>query len=199
MATVGMAANPTALPREATATREAVLDATVAEMTRTGLRKLSLVEVARVAGVSRQTVYRYFRDRDELVAAVVHRDEEATLEAARAATASIADVREALQVGIAVVLRRAREHPNLDSLLAKEAALVVPFLTSPWSPVLRVARPVLEELVAERLPQLPVGRLRVFADAVARLLVSYTVSPPDQPIDEVAGALADICVNGLVP
>jgi tetracycline repressor-like protein len=58
---------------------------------------------------------------------------------------------------------------------------------------------VLEELVEARLPGLAVGRLRIFADAIARLLVSYTVSPPDHPIDDVAAALADICIDGLVP
>jgi AcrR family transcriptional regulator len=183
---------------EATDTRGVILDAALSEMTRTGLRKLSLVEVARVAGVSRQTVYRYFRDRDELVAAVVRRDVEATLAATRAAIAGIGDLRQALQVGIAVVLRRAREHPVLDALLASEADVLIPFLSSPGSPVLRVALPMLEELVATRLPTLPVGRLRIFADAVARILVSYTVMPPDQPIDDVAAALADICVDGLV-
>ena len=47
-------------------------------------------------------------------------------------------------------------------------------------------------------PALPVGRLRIFADVVARILVSYTVMPPDQPIDDVAAALADICIDGLV-
>jgi len=182
---------------QAADTREVILDSSLAEIGRVGLRKLSLVDVARTAGVSRQTVYRYFRDRDELVAAVVRRDVEATLVAARSATAGIADLREALEVGIAVVLRRAREHPVLDALLATEGEVLVPFLTSSSSPVLRVARPVLEELVALRLPTLAVGRLHIFADAVARLLVSYTVSPPDLPIDDVAAAVASICVDGL--
>ena len=184
---------------EAADTRDLILDAAVAEVTRVGLRKLSLVEVARVAHVSRQTVYRYFRDRDELVADVVRRDEDTTLEAARLATSAVVELRDALRVGIAVVLRRAREHPMLDSLLESEPDVVVPFLVSPSSPVLRVARPVLEELVEARLPGLAVGRLRIFADAIARLLVSYTVSPPDHPIDDVAAALADICIDGLVP
>ncbi|HXX88869.1 MAG TPA: TetR/AcrR family transcriptional regulator [Acidimicrobiales bacterium] len=182
---------------EATDTRSVILDAAVAEITRVGLRKLSLVEVAKAAGVSRQTVYRYFRDRDELVADVVRRDEEDVLEATRRATAGLPDLREALCVAIALVMRRAREHPMLDRLLASEPEVVVPFLASPASPVLRVARPVVEELVAERLPGLAVRRLRIVADAVARLLVSYTVSPPDHPVEDVAAVLADVCVDGL--
>jgi len=184
---------------EGVSTRDAILNASMSELERVGLRKLSLVDVARTAGVSRQTVYRYFRDRDELVTAVVRRDEDAILQATRSATEHIDDLREALEVGIAIVLRRAREHPVLDALLATEGDVLVPFLASPSSPVLRVARPVVEELAAARLPGLGVGRLRIFADAIARLLVSYTVSTPDYPIDEVAEVLASICVDGLIP
>jgi AcrR family transcriptional regulator len=180
-----------------TDTRAVILDAAVAEMTRVGLRKLSLVEVARVAGVSRQTVYRYFRDRDELIAAVVSRDVDATLAATRAAVDGVADLRQALCAGIATVLRSSRQHPVLDALLATEPDLVVSFLSSPRSPVLRVARPVLEELVATRLPTVPVGRMRIFADVVARILVSYSVMPPDQPVDQIAATLADVFIDGV--
>jgi len=187
----------TVVESTATDTRAVILDAAVAEMVRVGLRKLSLVEVARVAGVSRQTVYRYFRDRDELITAVVSRDVDATLAETRAAVDGISDLREALRTGIAVVLRRARQHPILDALLQSEPEVVVPFLSSPGSPVLRVARPVLEELVARRLPTMAVGRMRIFGDMVARILVSYTVMPPDQPVEQVAATLADVFVDGL--
>jgi len=180
-------------------TRGVILDAAVSEMTRVGLRKLSLVEVAKVAGVARQTVYRYFRDRDELIAAVVSRDVDATLADARAVLEGVDDLREALRIGIATVLRSAREHPMLDAMLASEPAVVITFLSSPLSPVLRVARPVLEELVAIRLPTVPVGRMRIFADVVARILVSYTVMPPDQPVDQIAATLADVFIDGLAP
>ena len=178
-------------------TRAVILDAAVAEMTRVGLRKLSLVEVARIAGVSRQTVYRYFRDRDELIAAVVSRDVDTTLSTTRAALDHVPDLHEALRTGIAMVLESARQHPVLDALLETEPALVVSYLSSPSSPVLRVARPVLEELVATRLPTVPVGRMRVFADMVARILVSYTVMPPDQPVDQIAATLADVFIDGV--
>jgi len=178
-------------------TRDVIIDSAVTEMTRVGLRKLSLVEVARVAGVSRQTVYRYFRDRDELIAAVVSRDVDATLVEANAAVERIADLREALRTGIAMVLQSARTHPVLDALLASEPDVIVPFLSSPGNPVLRVARPVIEELIARRRPTVSVGRMRIFADVVARILVSYTVMPPDQPVDQVAAALADVFVDGL--
>ena len=53
---------------------EAILDAAVVEFERHGLRRVALEDVARRAGVSRTTIYRRFANKDELVAAVVERE-----------------------------------------------------------------------------------------------------------------------------
>jgi AcrR family transcriptional regulator len=52
----------------------AILDAAVAEFERYGFRRVALDDVARRAGVSRTTIYRRFAGRDELVAAVIERE-----------------------------------------------------------------------------------------------------------------------------
>ena len=56
------------------AAREAILDAALVEFDRHGFRKVALEDVARRAGVSRTTVYRRFANRDELVSAVMDRE-----------------------------------------------------------------------------------------------------------------------------
>jgi AcrR family transcriptional regulator len=53
---------------------EAILDAAVIEFERHGFRRVALDDVARRAGVSRTTIYRRFANRDELVAAVIERE-----------------------------------------------------------------------------------------------------------------------------
>lgn len=52
----------------------AILDAAVVEFERHGFRRVALDDVARRAGVSRMTIYRRFANRDELVAAVIDRE-----------------------------------------------------------------------------------------------------------------------------
>ena len=52
----------------------AILDAAVAEFEQHGFRRVALDDVARRAGVSRTTIYRRFDGRDELVAAVIDRE-----------------------------------------------------------------------------------------------------------------------------
>ena len=55
-------------------TAEAILDAALVEFERHGFRRVALDDVARRAGVSRTTIYRRFANRDELVAAVIERE-----------------------------------------------------------------------------------------------------------------------------
>jgi AcrR family transcriptional regulator len=54
-------------------TREAILAAASARFGEHGYQRTTMAEVADVAGVSIGTVYQYFRERSELVAALVHR------------------------------------------------------------------------------------------------------------------------------
>lgn len=182
---------------EARDTREAILDAALDGLARVGMAKLSLGEVARSAAVSRQTLYRYFRDREDLITAVILREEAAFMAAMAEAGARHSGLREALEAVIVTLLSQARGHPLLDRLLASEPEALLPFLTTNRAPVVGSVRPLIEELVATRLGNLSVARVRTFADALARLLVSYTVNPPEVPVEVVAAGLADIFTRGL--
>ena len=53
---------------------ETILDAALVELERHGFRKVALDDVARRAGVSRTTIYRRFANKDELVGAVIERE-----------------------------------------------------------------------------------------------------------------------------
>ena len=72
-ATYGEDGSPT--DDESAATEQAILDAGAAAIRRFGIRRTSMKEVARLAGVSRGSVYRYFPDKDALIAAVLSRND----------------------------------------------------------------------------------------------------------------------------
>jgi AcrR family transcriptional regulator len=55
-------------------TLEAILDAAVVEFEQHGFRRVALDDVARRARVSRTTIYRRFANKDELVSAVIERE-----------------------------------------------------------------------------------------------------------------------------
>lgn len=56
------------------AATDSILDAALVEFERHGIRRVALDDVARRAGVSRTTIYRRFANRDDLVAAVMDRE-----------------------------------------------------------------------------------------------------------------------------
>lgn len=180
-------------------TRTRILDAAITAMSRSGLARLSLEDVAREAAVSRQTLYRYFGSRDALISATVLREEEAFIAAMVRASKRHTEFRPALEAAIAQALRSARAHPLLDRLLDAEPEALLPFLTMGKGPVLSAAQPVVRELLADRLDHLTDPELSRIAEAATRLIVSYAISPTDDDIDDVAAGLADLIANGVKP
>ncbi|HVM18849.1 MAG TPA: TetR family transcriptional regulator [Egibacteraceae bacterium] len=178
-------------------TRDRILDAALRAMAAHGLAKLSLEDVAREAGMSRQTVYRYFGSKEALVTAAILREEHDLLAQMAAAVEAHADVRPAMEAAIVAGLRAAREHPLLDRLLATEPEALLPFLTTGGGPVLSAARPAIEALITARLPHLAETVVRRVADTATRLFISYAINPPDDDVEEVAADLVDLILHGL--
>jgi len=178
-----------------TATR--ILDATLATMADHGIARLSLEDVARRAGLSRQTVYRYFPSKRELVDATVLREEEVFIANMVSAADRQRDLEPALRAAIEAAMRTGQAHVLLNRLLATEPESLVTLVTTDRGPVLSAARQGLERILGRRLPRVPKARLTVAADAVARLLVSYVVNPPADSPPQVANRLAQLLVHGL--
>ena len=178
-------------------TEQRILDAAMSAMAVHGLAKLSLEDVAREAGMSRQTVYRYFGNKDALVTATILREERGFLDQMAEAVVAHRDVRPAMEAAIVTGLRAAREHPLLDRLLATEPEALLPFLTTGGGPVLSAARPAIQALLEQRLPHLEARLLRHAADTATRLFISYAINPPDDDIEDVAAGLVDLILHGL--
>ena len=158
---------------------------------------MSLEDVARRAGLSRQTVYRYFPSKGALVDAVVLREEEALIAAVHAAAGLHDDLAPAIEAAVAVALRAGREHALLQRLLATEPESLLPLLTTDSGPVLSAARRATAAILADRLPGAPPVRLETAADVIARLVVSYVINPPPGPPERSARALAELILGGL--
>jgi TetR/AcrR family transcriptional repressor of uid operon len=71
----GRTADPEAAPGQGLdpETRERLLDAADRLVRQIGMAKTSMADVARVAGVARGTLYRYFKSRESLFNAVMRR------------------------------------------------------------------------------------------------------------------------------
>jgi AcrR family transcriptional regulator len=180
-----------------TAVADRLLDAAVEVATIHGLARLSVGDVAKRAGLSRQTLYKHFSSRDALIAAAVVREATTLTTQIIAAAAPLDDPADALRAAIVATLRLTREHPLLDRLVRTEPETLLPFVVGDTGPVAGTVRAVVEQIIDQKTPGLSPVELRRVADLVTRLLISYAVSAPDDPPEVVADVLADVLTAGL--
>jgi AcrR family transcriptional regulator len=177
-------------------TRDRILDAAFRSVASFGLSRLTVDDVARLAGLSRQTVYRYFDSKDALVMALVYREEETLLEGVRAAHARHDRLEDAMREAVLYCLRTAREHPLLDRLLASEPEVLLPYLTTRGAGLVDRARAVLEELAVGR-DNVRAELIHRTADLGVRAILSYTLTPSDDDPLDVAREIARILTSAL--
>lgn len=107
---------------------ERILDAAAGLFVERGVGAVGMGEIARAAGCSRATLYRYFADRDELHTAFVHREARRVGAEVAAATKGIDDPGRLVSEAVLHAVRKVRETPTLaawfaDGDAARTAAL----------------------------------------------------------------------------
>ena len=165
-------------------TTEAILDAAVVEFEQHGFRRVALDDVARRAKVSRTTIYRRFRNKDDLIAAVIEREN----------VALFADIAKDLkQAGpqsnyyveaFTLAILKFRRHRVLDRMIRDEPALVLEQLGAHYgSAIVRMAealRVIFPAGFAERIGEQAVNE---FADTILRYAAMVLLLPTAQPLE----------------
>jgi AcrR family transcriptional regulator len=174
-----------------------ILDAAFASVRDFGVSRTTVEDVAQRAGLSRQTVYRYFPSKDHLVLALVLREEEKFIDGTRRAFFSEEDLEGAFARAITYCLEYAREHPLLDRLLASDQETFLPYLTTRGQPVIVRAREALMGLVEDRTPAAGREAVRSVLDAAIRATLSYILTPSERPPATIARAMARALVAAI--
>lgn len=173
------------------------MDAAVEAAAIHGLARLSVGDVATRAGLSRQTLYKYFPSKDELVAEAVVREVGTIVEQVVSAADAYDDPAASLEAAIVTTLRLTGEHQLLDRLIHTEPEALLPLLVGDGGPVTGAVRAIVEQIVERRMPELSPADVHRCADLLGRLLVSYAVSAPDDSPDEVGRFIATLVTGGL--
>src|SRR6201987_1488412 len=162
---------------------EAILDAAVAEFQQHGFRRVALDDVARRARVSRTTIYRRFAGRDELVAAVIDR-ENAVL---------FADIANELKSrrpqsnyyveAFTLSIMRFQQHRVLTRMLADEPGLMLELANQHWDAAVdRMAaalRIIFPDGFAERIGDQAIDEL---AETILRYAAMGRLLPSRRPL-----------------
>jgi AcrR family transcriptional regulator len=161
----------------------AILDAAVVEFEQHGFRRVALDDVARRARVSRTTIYRRFAGRDELVAAVIDRENAVLF-------ANIADELKSRRPqsnyyveAFTLSIVRFRQHRVLTRMLADEPGLMLELADQHWdAAVERMAaalRIIFPDGFAERIGDQAVEEL---AETILHYAAMVLLLPSRKPL-----------------
>jgi AcrR family transcriptional regulator len=155
--------------------------------------EVTMSEIAAAAGVSRQTLYKEFGNRNEFGLALVIDEGERFLSDVEAAVlAHTDDPRAAIGAALELFLRTAGEDPLFRMLLSDDGTGgMLPFVTTQGVPVVQWATGRLAGVIERGWPQAPRDDVRLLSESLVRLAISYITTPSESPQD-TAAAVADL-------
>jgi TetR/AcrR family transcriptional regulator, repressor for uid operon len=155
-----------------------VAAAALDEFAEHGIRRTSMEDVARRAGVSRMTVFRRFASKQRLVEIVIAREVHRGMQELDLLWEGAQTLEDRLVAGFEFAGRYVRGHPLFDRLLRSEPEVLLPPLTLDGGPVLELYR----SLIAQRLQaEVNAGRAATsdidgVAEVIARLAISLLLT-----------------------
>ncbi|WP_407559264.1 TetR/AcrR family transcriptional regulator [Mycobacterium paraintracellulare] len=167
--------------RRSEAAADRILDAAEELYTQRDSDSIGMNEIARAAGCSRATLYRYFENREALRTAYVHRETHRLGRAILARTGGVEDPHERLVASILVTLQMVRESPALASWFATTRPPVGGELAGQSDVIAALAAAFLNSLGADD-PAVVERRARW----VVRVIVSMLLFPGHDEADERA-------------
>jgi AcrR family transcriptional regulator len=125
----------------------AILDAASSAVAAVGLRRTTVADVARKAGVSRMTVYREYGDAAAVFRALLTREVEDVVAAATAGAADRSTARERLVEATVRAVQACVEHPLFQRLLDVDPEFLLPFVVERLGSSQRTVLVVLTDLI----------------------------------------------------
>jgi TetR/AcrR family transcriptional repressor of uid operon len=152
--------------------------AALEEFAEHGIRRTSMEDIARRAGVSRMTVFRRFASKQRLIEVVIAREVHRGMQELDLLWERAETLEDRLVAGFEFAGRYVRGHPLFDRLLRSEPDVLLPPLTLDGGPVLGLYR----SLIANRLQaEINAGRAATtdidgVAEVMARLAISLLLT-----------------------
>ncbi len=181
--------------------REDLLVAAARRFVAAGIRRTTMEDIAREARAGKATLYRHFRNKDEVVDALLEREAERFVRILTQAIEGCDDAPGQLEAAFLVGVRFFVEHPVLTRGRDEESGLLLPRITANGGPLVTTGLRLFRGVIADGVER---GELRrvdpdVAAEVVMRLILSYFTFPPmhvqvDDP--EEAASFAHAIVAG---
>ena len=153
--------------------RERLLEAAYACVARYGLAKTTMEDVAREAGLSRATVYRYFPlGKEQLVRDVIAWELGRFFERLTRAVAHHVDLSDLLEEALVFAHRAVEDHAVLQKILETEPERLLPTLTTESGRIIALVKQFVV-LAMQRTPLQPDVDVDAAAEYLARMVLSH--------------------------
>lgn len=166
-----------------------ILDAALGHLLDFGIRRLTVEDVARRAGIARVTIYRRFSSRAELLQATLLREARRSFEAIDVIIAGLDVAEDRIVEGFVASMRAARAHPLMERTLSTEPELLAEVIVNHGGPIIAVAREYLAGHIrrAQQDGKLDGIDARQVAELTVRLASSFVLTPQSCiPLDNEA-------------
>lgn len=170
-----------------------------------GVRRTTLAEIARTAGVSRMTLYRRFPDARSVLAALLTREFGALLHDVSRAAQTAPTARERLVDSALAVVRALTDDPLMRTVLDRDSELVLPYVTERIGATQRLAEEVVHTLLREghhdgSIRQgKPAAQIRAILLIVQSFVLSLTPATADVDVQDLLGELRQMLGSALAP
>ncbi|HWH21276.1 MAG TPA: TetR family transcriptional regulator [Solirubrobacterales bacterium] len=173
--------------------RQTLFDAARHHLEERPWSEVTMGDIAATAGVSRQTLYKEFGNKSEFAVNLTIREGERFLEAVEDAVRAHTDnPRAAIRAALELFLRTAAEDPLLRMVVTDDGSGgMLPFVTTQGMPVTVWATARLTAVIEEGWPQAPKDDVKLLAEALVRLAISYIINPSGPP-DSTAASVAEL-------
>lgn len=173
--------------------RQTVFDAARDQLSSRPWSEITMADIASGAGVSRQTLYNEFGNRNEFgFAFVIHEAERFMDDVEEAVLAHRDDPRAAVLAALEHFLRAAGGDPLIRILLSDDGTGgMLPFVTTQGLPVVQWATARLVSVIEEGWPEAPEGDVKTLSESLVRLAISYVTTPGDSA-EEAAKAVSEL-------
>ena len=173
--------------------RQTLFGAAREQMEQRPWSEVTMADVAAAAGVSRQTLYKEFGNRNEFgLAFVINEGEHFLDEVDQAVIANSDDPRAAVAAALELFLATAGDDPLIKMLLSDDGTGgMLPFVTTQGMPVVQWATARLATTIEQGWPQAPKADVLLLSEALVRLAISYITAPSESP-ETIAASVADL-------
>ncbi|MFD4353716.1 TetR/AcrR family transcriptional regulator [Nocardia sp. NPDC058518] len=162
---------------------EKLLDSALSAFLDFGIKRTSMGEIARRAGISPATLYRRYESKNELVEAVGVREAQRYVTEIDERVRAVTEPDEQLVEIFVAFVTTIAGNELLRRLLSTEPEIILPRLTTEAGPILAVGRAYLAEKLREL--QVPEFDPDLVAEVMARLALSLALTPDGLiPLDD---------------